>query len=108
MGGLPGRWHMAWHGAGPDLLKLHVALARWVNAREQVVEQAHEDDHVLGQDLGDVEVAQRAEQHVALHLRSKREGVEGRLCVYVCVRWWIHVREHVFVYVCVWVLARMQ
>ena len=39
-----------------------------VGAREEVVEEAHEDDHVLREDLGDVEVAQGAEEHVGLDL----------------------------------------
>eukprot|EP00955_Chlamydomonas_euryale_P104727 365589-Chlamydomonas_euryale.AAC.2 len=58
------------------VLKVHVALARRVDAWEKVVQQAHEDDHVLGQDLGDVEVAQSTEQHVRLHLA--RLGAQQR------------------------------
>jgi hypothetical protein len=50
------------------LLKAVVALARRVNAGEQVAQQAGEDDHILRQDLGHVEVTQRAVQHVALVL----------------------------------------
>ena len=50
------------------LLELHVALTRGVDADEQVAEQAHEDHHVRGEDLRDVEIAKRAEQHVRLVL----------------------------------------
>ena len=46
------------------LLKLYVTLPGRVDAREQILKQACKDNHVLGQDLGDVKVAQRAEQDI--------------------------------------------
>ncbi len=50
------------------LLKGQIPLARGRDAREEILKQASEDDQILCQDLGDVEVPQGAEEHISLHL----------------------------------------
>ena len=55
----------------------HPPCSSWQLTWEEVVEQAGEDDHVLRQDLRDVEVAQRAVQHVRLHLLRQQGQSEG-------------------------------
>lgn len=47
------------HGLFDEILEVHVSLARDVQCGEKISDEAHEDWHVVGDDLGHVEVSQR-------------------------------------------------
>lgn len=53
-----------------ESFKVHVTLSRYIQSREEITDQSHEDRNVIRDDLRDVKVTQRTHKHLILRAIS--------------------------------------
>lgn len=53
-----------------ESFEVHVTLSWYIQSREEITDQSHEDRNVISDDLRDVKVTQRAHKHLILRAIS--------------------------------------